>query len=299
MSIKKKLKLFRLSSLLYAAALLPALICENAFADQPASFVRSIEVSAGQASEDPKLGQIKTIELKGEVRQPIVLGEITEFKIDQPRYAITGLIRYSNVPGTGFLEMWNYFPGGGQYFSRALGTEQMAPVAGNSDWRRFTLPFYMDGAATKMSPERLVLDLVLPQGGTVSLAQIELHQFTADQNPLTAFVGGWWKPESANIYYQILAPVFFIWSIVVSTLAYRGKSRAFVIGSLKASAVFGLVLLGTLIFGYLTVQPLHILLPLGIGAAIFLSPSLFHLSSLNKRYAQIEERKMAAYDLRV
>src|SRR5881397_3380422 len=41
-------------------------------------------------------------------------------QITAPRYRLTGRVRYDNVEGTGYLEMWNYFPGGGQFFSRTL-----------------------------------------------------------------------------------------------------------------------------------------------------------------------------------
>jgi hypothetical protein len=37
-------------------------------------------------------------------------------QIKGPRYTISGRVSYEGVEGVGYLEMWSYFPGGGQYF---------------------------------------------------------------------------------------------------------------------------------------------------------------------------------------
>ena len=41
--------------------------------------------------------------------------------ITTTQYALTGTVSYEGVTGTGYLEMWNHFPGGGMFFSRTLG----------------------------------------------------------------------------------------------------------------------------------------------------------------------------------
>ncbi len=46
---------------------------------------------------------------------PVTVLTIDRPTIKGPRYALTGQVRYDGVEGTGYLELWNYFPNGGQY----------------------------------------------------------------------------------------------------------------------------------------------------------------------------------------
>ena len=46
---------------------------------------------------------------------------ILQPKITTDFYAVTGEVRYDNVEGDGFLEMWNHFGETAAYFSRTLG----------------------------------------------------------------------------------------------------------------------------------------------------------------------------------
>ena len=110
--------------------------------------------------------------------------QIQLLKIQKPpftrkRYAIIGEIKYEDVHGNGYLEMWNYFrpskPGmpEGAYFSRTLGDSgESGKLSGTSNWRRFKLPF--DSTGTKESLDRLELNLILPAQGTVYIRAVEL-----------------------------------------------------------------------------------------------------------------------------
>ena len=107
--------------------------------------------------------------------------QLTIFKIEKPRiqsatYAVLGEIKYDNVQGSGYLEMWNYFPPvspglpEGQYFSRTLGEAGSGPmgrISGTSSWRPFALPF--DRTGTTNSPTRLEINIFLPGRGVVWL----------------------------------------------------------------------------------------------------------------------------------
>jgi hypothetical protein len=65
---------------------------------------------------------------------------IVQPKITTDFYALTGEVRYDNVEGDGFLEMWSHFGEQAAYFSRTLGVAgPMAKLTGTSDWRAFTL----------------------------------------------------------------------------------------------------------------------------------------------------------------
>ena len=97
------------------------------------------------------------------IEQPNVAG---------PRYVLTGQVRYEGVEGNGYLELWNHFPDGGQYFSRTLAdVGPLMKLQGTSGWRPFTLPFDATGAPP---PTKLVLNVVLPARGVVFLGPLRL-----------------------------------------------------------------------------------------------------------------------------
>jgi len=115
--------------------------------------------------------------------------QLSLFTIEQPpitamRYAVSGEIKYENVEGDGYLEMWSYFPPlapglpEGQFFSRTLGapgSDPMARITGSSSWRSFLLPF--DRTGTTNAPTRLEINLFLPGRGVVFLGPIKLREW--------------------------------------------------------------------------------------------------------------------------
>jgi serine/threonine protein kinase len=102
--------------------------------------------------------------------------KIEEPAITSTTYAVLGEIQYENVQGSGYLEMWNYFPPlnpdlpESQYFSRTLGEAGSGPmgiISGTSSWRAFSLPF--DRTGTTNRPTRLEINIFLPGRGVVWL----------------------------------------------------------------------------------------------------------------------------------
>ena len=107
--------------------------------------------------------------------------QLTLFKMENPpiqsaAYAVLGEIKYDNVQGSGYLEMWNYFPPvspglpEGQYFSRTLGEAGSGPmgrISGTASWRPFALPFDRTGLTNL--PTRLEINIFLPGRGVVWL----------------------------------------------------------------------------------------------------------------------------------
>lgn len=86
--------------------------------------------------------------------------------VQKLRYALDGSVRYENVEGKSYLEMWSWFADGGMYFSRTLGDlGPMQSPEGSSDWRPFTLPFIAESGP----PIRIVFNVVFLKGGTVYL----------------------------------------------------------------------------------------------------------------------------------
>lgn len=108
-------------------------------------------------------------------------------------YALHGRMKYRDVPGSGYLELWNEFspetPGqpAPKYFSRTLAESgPLGKIAGSSDWRTVWVPF--DATQSKTLPSKLTLNLVLPGPGEVTLSKLELFEF-ADAGAMWAAVG--------------------------------------------------------------------------------------------------------------
>ena len=100
------------------------------------------------------------------------------------RYAVSGEIRYENVQGQAYLEMWSDFPEG-RYFSRTLGDPGSGPMSqmtGTSDWRKFMLPF--DRTGTKNAPTRIEVNLFLPGRGVVFVGPLKLIEDSPDETDL-------------------------------------------------------------------------------------------------------------------
>ncbi len=98
--------------------------------------------------------------------------------IGATKYALRGEIRYENVQGRAYLEMWSVFPNG-RYFSRTLGdpgSGPMSQLAGTSAWREFTLPFDSTGESV---PIRIEVNLFLPGRGVVFVGPLSLMEVSS------------------------------------------------------------------------------------------------------------------------
>lgn len=109
------------------------------------------------------------------------------FDLDRPTiategYAITGEVRYDQVEGEGFLEMWSHLPGEAgdtdiavSFFSRTLDISgPMGKLTGTSDWRPFQLPAYVNDDSDRR-PLKLTLNVVLPGEGRVEVRDLKLR----------------------------------------------------------------------------------------------------------------------------
>ena len=97
-------------------------------------------------------------------------------------YALRTTMRFTDVAGAGYLEMWNVFSpeeAGKEdvrAFSRTLGPAGlMGRITGTSDWREVILPF--DSTGAKGEPKKLEVNLFLPGKGRVEIADLELVEF--------------------------------------------------------------------------------------------------------------------------
>lgn len=211
-----------------------------------------------------------------------------------PRYAVRGQVRYDNVEGTGYLELWSHFPDGGQYFSRTLADQgPMMKLQSTSGWRDFVLPFDATGAPP---PTRLVLNVVLQGRGTVFLGPLQLNdeKGSASAGPedsttsrLTGMAGG------------IAGAVVGGMGAVIGVLTSLGRARRFVMASAASLTAVGALafIAGIVAFAssqsYSSFYP--VLLLLGFLTSVV---PLGLLPVIRKRYEEIELRTMRAHDLR-
>jgi predicted Ser/Thr protein kinase len=95
--------------------------------------------------------------------------------IGADKYEISGQVRYENVEGTAYLEMWSHFQPGEKYFSRTLAPANSGPfavISGSSGWRPFSLPFDHTGSTNALS--KIEMNLCLPGKGVVYLRKVKL-----------------------------------------------------------------------------------------------------------------------------
>ena len=184
-------------------------------------------------------------------------------------YVIQGEASCRNVGGTAYLELWNHFRGKNPAFSRTLAPSGPARgFTGSETWRPFVLPFARDGSV--LEPAFAELNLVFPQGGSVSLRNVGMVTFQSGVE-LAAYLGSpivfeeagskaWWSSTQA-----LFAGA--LWGgAVILLLVYMGRFRepplyramVAVGGSGGLLLLFGMVAL-------LARQPSTVILPL-LGA---------------------------------
>ena len=221
-------------------------------------------------------------------------------------YRLDGEIRYSDVEGDSYLEMWSTFPpakpGGTErsFFSRTLASEnQMGKLHGTSDWRAFVLPFDATGAGAH--PTRLTVNLVLAGKGTVAIGGIKLWQTgssatgPAPGNPEVIAGGGWLLPLS------LVACLGFgglIVSLIVTGewMAAQGRDQmvAQTLGVLTCSFSVSMLVIGIWLR---QAQPLALLwVPWLAAGSLGTIVPLLRLFTLRKRYHAKEVRRMTAFD---
>lgn len=230
------------------------------------------------------------------------------FKIVKPPvgtsavYALSGRVKYAQVRGDGYLEMWNYFPPvrpglpEGQYLSRTLGDEgEMAKITGTSDWRKFSLPFNPMGASG--APTRLEINLMLPGHGTVYLSPLKLIQYPGGSAATGASPANpWWSQETAWWISCVGGPAVGCLGALLGWLAGKGKARNLVLATWKACIAGGVLSLIATFVALAVGQPSYVwvaLLMFGIIPTVIFSVIW---PSAKKRYDDLELRRMVSMD---
>jgi len=214
--------------------------------------------------------------------------------ITRPAHAVRGEIRYDDVVGTGYLEMWTWY-GDAHYFSRTLASEgPLRSLSGSSDWRPFALPF---SGEQGRRPTRIEVNLVLPGRGRVELSGLTLVELDAPQD-FSASAAGWWDDRTGGWIGGALGSTLGLFGAAIGVLCTLGWARALVTGLNTALVAIGGIALVAGICALLAAQPYAVYYPLLLAGAIGLGVGLALFRVVRQRYQELELRRMAALDAR-
>ena len=218
---------------------------------------------------------------------PLVAIEVPD--MDADAYSVQGQVRYSDVQGTAYLEMWSVFADGGRYFTRTLGSDgPMAALTGTSDWRAFELPFFLQGGAP---PDRLEINVVLPGAGSVAVRPLRLVTIAAGSQP-GARPGG--LPIGA--LGAVVGTMVGLFGALIGTLVSRGRGRSFVLPAMTVACGIGLVLVIGSVVAAVTGRPADVVFVLFVPGVILAAAFGLTLPNVRRAYAEAELRRMRAID---
>jgi hypothetical protein len=240
------------------------------------------KVTVGQAIEPNDTTAFEQLKVQNSQGGPKTFAILTihDPGISASSYALTGKVRYEEVDGVGYLEIWSYLDDGGRYFSRTLGDSgPMQSLRGSSDWRPFSVPFYI-ADTTEARPFKLELNVVLPGRGTVYLSPLELVQYGKEEKPVSP-----------------VGSVFGILGGVLGGLAGFGKAHRVAFTLLLTMFVSGVASLALGLVAILQSQPYPVFYPLLLGGTLVTVLLALLYRPLRKRYEGIELRKMKSMDL--
>ena len=220
------------------------------------------------------------------------------FTIERPaieghRWALRGEVRGDGIEGRAYLEMWNFFPGGGRYFSRTLAEAgPMGSLSGTFAFRAFVLPFT---AEPGMKPERLAVNVAFPGRGTVILGPLRLLDLGPADDPFLP-PGAWFTSRQIGLVGGIGGGVIGLLGALAGTLSSLGRARPLVLAILRGILAVGVVSLGALAFGWWNGQPREVLFLLFLVGTICTALPAGLLGQVRRRYEELEFRRMKALD---
>jgi hypothetical protein len=210
-------------------------------------------------------------------------------QLDSHVYVVRGRVKYDNVLGTAFFEMWNDFGSSGRAFTRTLAAfGPMQSLSGSSPWREIELPFT---AEPGMRPERLTIDVVMPGPGTIVVGPLTLSSAAVSSADV-----GWWTEQQGGLVGGLGGGILGTLGAVVGFLASRRRLRGVVFWLIGAGLVSGAVCLIAGVVALSLHQPFWVTYPLLLLGAISVVVLGANAPGIVRRYRDEEFRRMAALD---
>jgi hypothetical protein len=205
-------------------------------------------------------------------------------------YEVRGQVRYDDVVGTSYLEMWSVFPDGARFFTRTLATDgPMAVLSGTSDWRSFELPFFLNGSSP---PKRLEFNVVLSAAGTVDVGRLEIVPLPAGAGT----DGAWLTQRELGLVGAVVGSTIGLFGALIGVLVGRRRGRGFVLPAMTAAAVVGVVLIVLAGLALIAGQPLSVAYVLFLPGAILALVCGLGVPRVRRLYVEAELRRMRALD---
>ncbi len=251
-------------------------------------------MNEGKIPAGELVGESLKLENVGDQPKTFKLLVLPQPGITSPSYAINGQLKYDGVEGTGYLEMLNHFPGDKVYFSKTLSAfGGMRSIQGSSDWRAFSLPFFVrdESGWLEDRPVKLELNLVLPGKGTVFVRSVSLAQDKGENQ-----AQAWWGTRASGAMGGVFGGTMGVLGAITGILASRGKARGFVLGVYWGLLGVGLCLLVVGIFAVVRHQPYAVYYVLLFAGGLASILSLVLMPVVRRRYQDQELRRMSAAD---
>lgn len=224
------------------------------------------------------------VEIDGPVTYELV--DQADPEVHGDSYSVRVDVRYENVAGPAYVEMWSHFADGGAYFSRTLAESgPQGAMSGDSDGRTLEAPFFLNGAD---APERIVVNVVLPGTGRVWVDGFELEG-----------IGGpapWFTQQQAGWFGAIGGSLAGLVGALMGWLSRNGQNQQVVEKLLIAGVAVGVVGLVTGGAAWLTDQPRHVWYPLLLLGVVLTVVDGGMLPLVRRNQAAAELHRIRALD---
>ena len=157
------------------------------------------------------------------------LAVLPQPRISSPVYALRGKIRYEGVEGDAYLQLNSDFGDAGVFFTKGLAQSgPMGKISGSSPWRNFVLPFFANQGEVASEPpavpDELTLELYLPAAGSVTIRDVRLYLYAANEDPL-ASVSEEFAFPNPQIRSALNWLIVLLFVVALGILAFRGIGK--------------------------------------------------------------------------